>query len=209
MTAGTVYGQIINAPQVEKAVVAHLQLWMPDYLAEVARQTGMDATPPAPRTWTRKSSFDKLEEDQLPLITVVSPGTPERPQRDYDGLYRVTWEIRVGCIVSARDEASTRDLAGVYGAAVYTLMLQHPGVHPSSHGLEWNGESLDELDQDSARSMAAHLSTFQVELRDVVCALAGPIESSGDSGQDPEQDPGDLPTVETVYVDGHVAAPTP
>src|SRR5688572_31890645 len=123
---------------------------METYLREVELQLGMEIkTLARPRSYTRKNSFESgYVEEQLPRIVVICPGLAEQPYAEGDGSYFARWNLGVGVLVSARDEASTRMLAQVYAATVRAILLQRSSLDGVATGVFWIDEQYDEFEPD-------------------------------------------------------------
>lgn len=197
----SIFGQIVDADQVEAAVLETLRKWLPTYLAEIERQRGI--TPPGslprPRSWTVASSLDKWPDHPLPAVFAVSPGLAEEPLRTSRGGYRAPWGVGVAAVVSAKDRAASRRLAAMYGAAIRTCLLQHRSLAGFATGLDWIDEDLDNAPPEQARTLAIAQELFVVTVDRVLDPAAGPAQP------DPEADPtepyDDWPTVQTTDLD--------
>lgn len=202
------FGQIITAGMVERAMVASLQQWMPDYLGQMERietdSTGElayrpDAIEP-PRGIITRSDFDKWPEDQVPVIVVMCTGLAGQPERHANGNYWAPWAVGVAAIVSDTDEDSTRRLAQAYGAAMRTAVLQHKmlksPLYPAgfANGTSWTDEQYTDMPPVAERTMQAARVTFSVGVDDVTTEYAGPRTPSGA----PSKDPGNWPTVKSA-----------
>lgn len=192
----TVFGTIITGKHVRKAMAETLKTWSTVYLAEVARQDGRVANAlPALRSITFANESDKWNEDQLPAGIVVAPGLLQEPVREGRGRYRARWAAGVAVVVSGPTREATQDLVDLYSAAVRALVIQHPSLGGFSDGVVWMGERYDELDNDDARTIAAGLVQFGVDVSGVIDS-GGPVSVPAD----PFADPGDWPEVKEVLV---------
>lgn len=189
------FRNITSRPEVEKAAIDMLRLWMDTYLNEIERQNGI---PPRkltrPRSYSQRNKFDIWPEDQLPAIVVISPGLAEKPRRLGDGSHTAKWAVAIACIVGAKDEEETRNLAGLYTAAIRALFLQRASLNQFAAGVEWLDERYDDMPDDARRSVQSGTVILAVEVDDVVTANAGPV-TPDDPPTDPTVDPGDWPTV--------------
>lgn len=194
----SIFGRVVSGHDVERWVVDLLRKWIGTSLAEVERQNGLIAGELArPRAYVLATRLDHFPEDQLPVVTVVCPGIAERPSKDGESRYRVRWDVRVGAIVSARDQAQTHLMAQLYVAALAMTIAQHPSLEGHAAGIDWVGASVNELDWDGTRSLEAGEAAFTVEIEDVLTQNAGPATPS--DPLDPDTDPwADWPTVLTV-----------
>jgi len=193
------FDTIVTGAQVEAWLQAHLQLWLPTYIAEMERQTSRAAgVLPLPRRYTTFNRFDKFPEDQLPCIVVVSPGLQDIPAKTGEGRYRARWTLGVGCVVSASTQEASEELAKVYAAAVRACVLQRPSLGGYTRGAGWLHERYDDLPTTDSRSLAAGQVIFWVEVDAVTNVNAGPTQPDPES--DYLQPYGDLPVALTADV---------
>lgn len=194
-----VFGRLLDVSEVEEAVIAALELWLPTYIAEVERQRGM--TPesmPMPRSYSTVNEFVKWTEDQLPTIIVVSPGlAPTDPKREGDGTYRAWYRVGVAVIAAARDRETTRRISKLYIAAIRGAILQHAGLGDlEAAGIRWTNERNSDIPDEAGRTLGSGAVTFDIEMRGVINDRLGPAEPFDDPYDDPT-----WPTVATTDVD--------
>lgn len=195
-----IFGQIVTAPDVEDAMVTTLQAWAPDYIAEVGRKA--KPTPlvlPAVRGWNVvPHANDKWLEDQTPLVLVASPGLKEPPAMRGDGSYTTGWEVGVGVVASARDQATTERLCKLYVAALRTVVVQHKSLGGFASDTVWvaPGERYDDLPTEQTRTMMIGSLHFTVYVEDTVNGRHGPQQPSSN----PQTDPGPWPTAQRTYL---------
>lgn len=202
----TLFGDIIDADQIEQAVVAHIKGGIATYLDEVAQQRGRArGTYPRPKSYTTTNEFDKWPEDQLPCVLVISTGTVDAPSKQGNGKYRGDWYIALAVIVSARNQRATNTLAKRYIAAMRALLLQRADFDGRLGGRmavrEWVSEDYDDLPPEGKRTLAAGKLIFTVQVRDVVHAYggpSGPLAPPDEDGVTPDY--GDWPTADTLIV---------
>jgi hypothetical protein len=179
-TRPSAFGPIVAASDVELALLAHVQLWLADYLAELDRRYDDDVgTLPYPRGWIISADVEKMPEDQTPTIVVKSPGIIDPPLASGDGLYAARWEIDVAVVLSARGNRLALRLARRYAAALRVLLVQQQLLDPELvlvvRRIDWLGEHYDVLDSiDDRTTCAAHVS-LAVEVADVAQRNAGPM----------------------------------
>src|SRR4029077_9878627 len=121
MISSDYFGSIVVPRDIESAAAETVAHWMPFYLRELERQKGIpENSLPAIRSYRFSRDFGDAQwpEDQLPCIIFVTPGMVGLPRKDGSGSYRTTWALGVATVVSGRDEASTRQLTGLYTGAV-------------------------------------------------------------------------------------------
>lgn len=207
---GNLFGQIITAGMVERAMVASLNQWMDTYLGQIERletdDTGALAYPAdgieRPRGIITHSEFEKWPEDQLPFIVVMVSGLAGAPERHAQGNYRAEWTCAVAAIVSASSpdgtgQDATRRLSLAYGAAIRAAVLQHKmlksALYPAGFatGLSWQDETYTDVPALAERSMAAARVTFTVAVDNAVTEQAGPRAPLSPA----DVDPGNWPKV--------------
>lgn len=197
--ASNPFGAFVTGADVRAAVTAHLRMWTPTYIAEVARQHGWEgaALPPFRAYVTSAADVESWPEDQLPTCVVIVPGTLAEPVR-HGTVYRVRWAVGIGVVASGRDRDESHDLATLYGAAVRNACLQQPSLGGFAVGVTWSDERYDELDDaEGSRTIAAGRIIIGVDVDDAVDTAAGPT-----SPHDPATDPADeWPHVVTVDIE--------
>lgn len=196
MSTTNLFGPIVTGRAVRRAMTAHLKLWFPTYLAELARIEGMDAaTMPLFNSWV--SALDmpagKYEEHQMPSCVIVAPGLLAEPVK-HSGMYIATWAVSVGAVVSGQDRENTFGLVEIYAAAVRSAVLQHPALGGFSSGTDWLGERYDDLENDMLRTLAAGSVQFSVTVQSALSPSEGPY----DPLIDPIPDPGPRATFTDV-----------
>lgn len=187
MSAANVFGQIITGRAVRAAMKAHLELWFPSYLAEVARIEGLDpAKVPVFRSFV--SALDmpegKYEEHQMPCCVIVAPGLLREPERR-GGNVIATWGVSVGCVVSGQARENTFDLSEIYAAAVRAAVVQNPSLGGFATGTDWLGERYDDIPNEMLRTLAAGSVQFAVDVYSAVTPSAGPDAPLSDPIPDP------------------------
>lgn len=194
----SIFGEIITGTAVRRAVETTVRLWIPTYLAEVARQENWDG-PPLPdfQSYAVSTDIDRLAEDPLPCCIIVAPGLAEVPTREGTGVHRARWRVNVAAVVSGQSREGTMHLAEMYAAATRTLLLQHKSLGGFAEGVVWRNEFYDEVDVDDVRTLAIGVIETIVDVRGIVDSSQGPMAPL----VDPTQDPGDWPTITSVTVD--------
>lgn len=187
------FGQIIDGSYVEQAVIDLLKVWSPSYLAEVARQRSL-ASLPNIRTYTVTSQFEKWPEDQLPTVLVISTGLAEPPKQRGDGKIDVCFLTGLAVIVSADTPENTNKIAKAYTAAIRAALAQHKSLGGKTDGLTWLDEKYDDLPPEQTRTIGAGQLVFEVDVKNVTDASAGPLSPT-------IEDPGDWPQVLTHHID--------
>lgn len=187
MSAANVFGKITTGKAVRSAMKAHLELWFPTYLAEVARIEGQNpATMPVFRSFV--SALDmpdgKYEEYQMPCCVIVAPGLLREPER-HGGNMIATWAVSVGCVVSGQNRENTLTLSEMYAAAVRGAVVQNPSLGGFATATDWLGERYDDIPNDMLRTLAAGSVQFAVEVYSAITPSAGPDQPLSNPIPDP------------------------
>lgn len=175
-------------------MTATIQRFAPDYLAEVAEQSGRARGDlELFRSYVTYVDLTRYNEDQIPSCVVTAPGTVETPTR-YSNAYSAPWGVGVGCVVSGRDAENTWELIGLYAAAIRAIVVQHKSLGGFASDTYWVGERYDELTSSDQRTIMAGVSQFNVWVDEVVDGAQGLIEPTADA----TLPPGDWPLVATA-----------
>jgi hypothetical protein len=198
MTLSTQFGENITADEVEDAVLATLQEWMPTYVMAMETRKGIAGGGiPRPRGWQVVVDDTKWTEEQIPLVNVVSAGTADKPIRGSRGTYDMDFAIGVLWYVGGRDREGIRRLNRWYAAIIRETLLNHaPVVAGVSCDLEWLSEEYGTVAADMARTLAAGRNVFTIRVVHVVERDAGPVTAVADPYA-PDAYP-DLTTADTV-----------
>jgi hypothetical protein len=197
-----VFGPIVTDEDVQAAVAATLQKWMPTYLALIERKVGLaPKSLPVPKVGsyvlTDDGTLNKKPEDQLPAIVVLTPGVGKvTPKRDGSGKFRAGFVVNVAAIVSAKDQPSTSALAKRYRKALELILIQQPSLGGFAEGVVFQGWRTDDLRSEDDRTIAAGTNVFEVLVAGIAEAGAGLLEPLDEPYEET-----DLPTITEVTVD--------
>lgn len=208
----TPFGPVFSFGNVEQWVLDLADKWSVTYLAEAERQQNEP-----PRTFADFKSFitanewNRWPEEKLPCLLVIDTGLGEQPQRTGEGKWRARRLIGASVIVSARSRKEARWSAGLYSAAVRSMLLQHQDLdHPENiGGLDWIDERPAPLQQEDERSIAAQMMFFYVDVFDIADeggVPRGPLLPN-DPPPDPYVAPDPLPEVTDPVLSGTDLAP--
>lgn len=190
-----VFGEFLTGADVEAAVNDTLATWLPTYLRAVERNYDK------PVGWLRPiasqvvvNEFAQFQDEPLPGLVIVCPGTEGDPERDGDGYYGWWWPVATAIIVEAVNDTAARRLAQFYAAALELLFTQKKSLGGFAGGFQLRSVDHDDAPPNFPRGGCAVASVeFAVFTQRVVTDLAGPTE--------PVDDPTPWPTVETVHID--------
>lgn len=186
--------RLITRHQVCDAVRTTLQTWMPYQLARTCEADGLtiDAVK-QPREWRLPQSGDRRPFiDRLPLVVVTTTGIREleRNADDVDGC----WDVIVACWTHEADYEDTARHAGVYAAAVASILDQHPSHGGLASDTFVTAIDLNAVDDPEQRTLGGVLVRADVWVP-AVWELHGLSAPPADVVVEPE-----TPTVETVTV---------
>ena len=192
-----VFGPVVTGADVRSAARATIQLWSPDYLAEISERSGRErGALPRFRSYVSALDLDKFDEDQVPACVIVAPGLISQP-RKHGAQWEASWALSVGCVVSGQNRENTFELTELYAAAIRTMVLQHPSLSGVASGIDWLGERYDELTTDDLRTIAAGIVQFSVTVETVADRTFGLQEPT----IDPDVDPPVTRRIESVHID--------
>lgn len=192
------FGALVTGLEVRAAVKSTVQLWVRDYLGEVARSSGRTSEDLRPfRSYVSSIDLDKFESDQLPACVIVAPGLLEQPELHKQN-YNTRWGVGVGIVVSGQSRENTFDLVELYTGAVRSLLVHHPSLGGFAEGLEWLGERYDELRSDDLRTIGAGTVQLAVDVTEAQSRFGGPQNPTAQAV--PVTDPGAVSTVGSVTV---------
>jgi len=191
------FGEMRGPEDVEDAVLAALEKWLPTYLREVERLYSLDkGAIPAVRSYSIVSDYERYPQEQLPAVTIEASGLIAGSlSKDGGGYYSGKYAVEVSVTTAADEGVAARKMAERYGLAVKGALLQHASLDNDAMVTDWVDESVvGENDKRQRRITCAN--AFEVELQNVISTRKGPSE--------PDPDPGDGATVQEVDVNTEV-----
>lgn len=186
----SVYGSIVSGSQVDDAVLAHLQDWLPAYLNEAARQAEVDV-PTMPRTWAKRVDGSWWPEDRFPVVVVTTQGIQaDGVERRGDGAAGGWFVVSVTAFVNGKSADDARLTAQTYTAALRAAVVQHGALGGFAQAIDWRGEGYDLIDaEDEARVYAGGQIVIGVLVEEIVNAFGGPATPPTDPGVPGTDDP--------------------
>jgi hypothetical protein len=185
----SLFGPLIGAHHVEDAAVSVYRKWLPTYLHEVERQTGLTINPLStpgsiakPRSYRVSSDVEKMPEDQTPAIVLRSPGVADHPLKNGAGIYQAQFTLEASVALSAigtveaNGEPRALLLARMYALALRACLVQQPDDDGYLYRRDWVDESYDLLPSIDDRTTCVGRVTFQIEVPNVTDANSGPVE---------------------------------
>lgn len=205
MSGANLIGPMVTGGMFERAIVDHLiaedpvthGTWLATAIGEVERIEGLDpGALPKPLAVVTSSDFEKMPEDQLPCILVITPGLTRPPERKGDGSMSLTWGLGIAAIVTDTDGASTRLLGQAYAAAISLAVALRPSFGLGARTV-FADERYDDLDFGDGRTLGAGRCVFEVTVPNARSLRGGPSRPLPDPGVDP----GPWPDVTEVSID--------
>jgi len=184
----SVFGPSLDSSDVEAAMIAHLEAWMPTTIPEIRRKKDPDGkrwpngvSPIRAFTVSHASAeAEKWPEDQLPMLVCQSPGMEGEPYGQGDGTVSALYGIVVTAIASSVDMPDTKALARLYASAARMAVMQEPslkagGEDPFAGGTAMVGERNVPVRRgvEAERNLMAVSVSFLIEVDNVLDVQAG------------------------------------
>jgi hypothetical protein len=180
-------GPFVGPPQVRGAVLRTLARWGPFYVAEAARQTGLEL--PGFNDWVNEPMESPETVGEAPRYVVAVPGTFGLPERHGNGMVRAAWDVQIACWMWGQHYQETQDRLTTYAVALRQLMIQQPSLGGFAEATTWRAERYAEVAAASYRTWGQANLQFAVTVREVVNAFAGPRDVPDDPTRPPVPDP--------------------
>ncbi len=195
MTTAPAFGRIIGADDVADAVLGQLQEWMTAYLAEKARQAGLDAdTLPPIRSWDVLPTRTPGGEHEPPACLGVPEGI-RGVVDDGTGKLAGQFQVAVVLLVESIEYHPAVRLIGRYTAAAAALLVQQRH-YPD---LPVTAVTLQRVDW-SVRRRNRHQGEGVVTVGLHVPGIVDPIAGPADVPVPPTSTPADPPIATDVQV---------
>lgn len=206
---GDLFGGTIDGDDVERALLEHLQKWMPSYLADAVRikdskaelwpggvgdpqETGQPSVLPVNEYTVKHAAEEKWPEEQLPMLLAHCPGFGKPPSYEGDGTVTGYFLVNLSAIASGGGIDDTKRLARVYGSAAAKIIAQKPDLGGFATNTQWMDlKNMRPPGADRERNIMAVVNVFQIEVPDIFDAKEGPSEPL----EEPGESPGPWPTV--------------
>jgi hypothetical protein len=202
----SVFGPMVSFTAPERAIKAHIKKWISYYLAQAeiadSREPGKIQRP---LSYVRTNRLSTIPGDDVtPQILIAVRGDDGVPRRKGSGAYDVTLAVGVAVVTGSTDQDYARDMAGVYAVSLAALFLHRPRFDGLLGGklrvVEWGGVRMDDLANDSERTMTLIRMPLTIEAKEVVSAFKGPYDLD-EPPTDPTTPHPDWPLVEVIEVE--------
>jgi hypothetical protein len=192
----------VHEGMVEQAAITTISTWIRNYLgfAEQWYDYDPEQLPDLAGPYATDSvDLERWPEQQLPCVIVHCTGLSETPRHQTDR-YGATWDLRIGVIAAAADEAATRALTRAYAAAVTALLDFHGLTGLPGSTMRWMGATPEPPDRVKQRMIAGTRIDFQVDTPDALVRDDIPTVPLPDPPGGGRPDFPDAPTAETVSI---------
>lgn len=206
---GDQFGLTVDSDDVERALLEHLERWMPTYLGDAVRikdpegelwpggvgdpsELGMPAVLPVREFTIKHATEDKWPEEQLPMLLAYSPGFNRPPTYEGDGTVTGYFALNLSAIASGSGTEDTKKLGRLYGSAAAKAIFQKPDLGGFARNCRWLGQrNMRPPNVERERNIMAVINMIEIEVPSILDANEGPVEPLADPGTSP----GDWPTV--------------
>lgn len=202
----SVWGPVLDGADVERALLAHLEHWMPAASAYVRKSKD-----PTGEKWPEgiaeireygvshaDAAAQKWPEDQLPMLIAQSPGMEDDPVVEEGGRVSAVYGVALSAIASSVTIEDAKELARLYASAARLAIVQNPqldagtGDFFSDHvqmGRERNGQVRRGIEGE--RNLMICTIPYLIAVPSILDVSGGPIVSP----EDPEEEVPEWPRV--------------
>jgi hypothetical protein len=148
------FGPLIDGSDVERALLAHLEYWVPSYIGQLRAQKDPDeelwpaGVSPIEDYTVRHAAADAWPGDRLPMLLAHCPNDGGEPWVSGEGKVQAKFAVALSAIAEGIDMADAKDLARLYGSAANMILLQKPDLsgagEPFAADVEWRGYRMPE-----------------------------------------------------------------
>jgi hypothetical protein len=187
-----VFGPMITAPMVERAVEATIRKWGDTYLRQMERIEGLKLRGlPSIRSYRAADTMDeRFPEQQIPAVQIML--TTDNKIMTGGSNAHIVFGGSVGVLVETSQPEPARRLASIYSFALGLLLQQNSGLDGSLpiEGFGWSDAGIPALGRPNNRWLALGSINVAFAVQNAFDPLAGPLE--------PSDEPPNWPVVETV-----------
>lgn len=176
-------GPFIGAPHVRQAMLRTLAAWGPFYVAEAARQSGLDL--PGFKDWINEPLLSPETTEMAPRYVVAVPQTIGQPEQQGNGLFRATWDCQIALWMWGGDYQDTQDRLGFYAIALREAVAQHQSLGGFAKRCFWRADKYAEVAATRVRTWGQAVVQFGVTVDNVMDVFAGPAEVPRDPTRPP------------------------
>lgn len=203
------YGNVLDGSDVEQAMIAHLEFWLPSMIEYVRNEKDpegkqwpeRESGPPVAmiRSFTvshADAAAQHWAEDQLPMIVAQSPGQEGDPIVEGDGNVEANYGIILSAIASSVTDTDAKELARLYASAARLAVVFNPQLdagtgEPFACSLKMGPERNGQVRRgvEGERNLAVCSIPFVVGVPSILNVAEGPLEAPEDPAEEPEPRP--------------------
>lgn len=195
----SIFGPLVDESDVERALLDHLENWMPTYLPYLVRLRDPDGTrfpqgAPEVRKYTwRDVTGEKFPEDQLPMMLARGINEADDPSTEGGGVVSTRYNIYLITVCAGFDRDEAREAARLYGSAAMLAIMQHEDLGGFAAGvaMQQGGRYPITKQAEGDRFLSAVYRPYVVEVADTMVKSAGPLAPL----EDPQTEPPPWPKV--------------
>jgi len=190
-----VFGPIVTAPMLERAVEATIRMWGDTYLWKMARVEGLKPLPSIRSYRAADTMEERFPEQQIPAVQIML--TSENKVVTGGETAHMVFGGTVDALVQSSEPEPARRLAAIYSYGL-GLLLQQQGLEPDPisgtqikvEGFGWASAGVPALGKPVNRWLALGSVDVAYAVEHVFNPLAGPTE--------PVDEPPNWPVAETA-----------
>lgn len=187
------FGPLITSPDIEDAVTATLQRWLPTMLGEVERRSdGRWAVGQVqrPRSWQLVTDYEAPTADRRLPCVAVEYGPQERILGN-EGAINSENGLTVYVITKGQDRDKTRETLGALVAAICMVLEKHGDLDGFAVGTEIGTINPDAIAAAKAKTVAGAGIPIAVLVDNVASRWGGPSEPDPPDEPPPASSPED------------------
>lgn len=195
-----VFGPMVMDVDVEKAVRATLERWMPTYLREIERRRGFAEFdfPDIAAYRAMDIQEERFPEEQIPAVQIMLTTETEIFTRAESA--SAIWKGPIDVLVSTTEPETAREMASYYQFCMGLVLVQHFTLDGSITvaGLGWEKMGIPAVGKPDERWLALGSIDISIEVDGVFNPALGPLVPQPDDG---EGEPPPYGVVETHHLD--------
>jgi hypothetical protein len=199
------YGPITHAVDLDRALIRHMQKWLPTYISateqRIGKSTSWLARPAMYATTYEEDDEDFLSDKRMPTVFVTTGGF-NGFWRTGGNSYSALAPIRISVVSRGRNPSEARLQASLYIATVTDLLLSKPSLGGLVNGIDVVTERPRPIQDPSNRSrhLAAGMAEYIALVPNLRQITSGPLDPD-EPPEDPTTPFAPLPNVSDVQID--------
>lgn len=177
------WGPLVIVTDVDEAIKATLEKWLPTYLVQGAKERSLDYKLPDPKTYSNVLEEDEFMDHQLPAILITTANTAS-VKGGANSKYEALWRVKVSCVVRGRKATESRFNAAIFEGAVRRTVLQKSRSSASPvNDVDWVSTQVAPVSDATGkgRYLAAGIATYNVATDYAAQGFGGPDIPNADA----------------------------